>query len=210
MDKRAKDFNMANRGAGPHLGLERRKYQGTGGLSENNGSLGFWPAFMEQSTHCIHLSRTADGQPAPYHCLAGLPESLILARDEQGRVTAVCSDLVSGFVRDGKFYTRAEAAASVERAAKAPARRPPTRAARPVPKPVQQAVAPRISGSWASILLENSLLTMRVGWSMAFLPFNLANSWNTQGKTCPPPATDTVSKKVRRNPPITRRSEQHT
>jgi hypothetical protein len=44
------------------------------------------------------------------HLLEGLPDTLLLARAPSGRVTAVKDSVVAGFVRDGRFYTRDEAA----------------------------------------------------------------------------------------------------
>jgi hypothetical protein len=93
------------------LALETAHYRGTGGVSENNRSLGFQPAFIDREAQTVHLSRYPDGRLAPCHLLDGLPAELVLVRDEQGRVTRVKSSVVSGFVHDDRFYTRDEAAA---------------------------------------------------------------------------------------------------
>ena len=93
------------------LALETAHYRGTGGVSENNRSRGFQPAFIDRDTETVYLSRFPDGRPAPCHLLDGLPDELVLARNEQGRVMRVKSSVVSGFVRDERFYTRDEAAA---------------------------------------------------------------------------------------------------
>ena len=93
------------------LALETARYRGTGGVSENNRSLGFQPAFIDRETETVHWSRFPDGRLAPCHLLNGLPAELVRARDKQGHVTRVKSSLVSGFVHDGRFYTRDEAAA---------------------------------------------------------------------------------------------------
>jgi len=96
----------------PHsLALETARYRATGGVSENNRSRGFQPAFIDRDTGTVHLSRFPDGRPAPCHLLDGLPDELVLARNAQGRVMRVKSSVVSGFVRDERFYTRDEAAA---------------------------------------------------------------------------------------------------
>jgi len=94
------------------LSLEREnvRHRGTGGVSTDNRSLGFAPAFVDRETRAIYLSRFADGRPAPYHLLEGLPHELVLSRRACGRVAEVKPSLVSGFVRDGRFYTREEAA----------------------------------------------------------------------------------------------------
>jgi hypothetical protein len=89
---------------------ENREYRGSGGVSEENRSQGFKPAFLDTETDRIYASRFADGRPAPFHLLDGLPEELVLARHPGGRVAAVKASIISGFVRFGRFYTRDEAA----------------------------------------------------------------------------------------------------
>lgn len=88
-------------------------FQGTGGVSTGNRSQGFAPAFCDTATGIIHLARFADGRPAPMHLIDGLPSELIMSRDAAGKSTAVKSSVVAGFVRDGLFYTREQAARSV-------------------------------------------------------------------------------------------------
>ena len=90
---------------------ENLRHRGTAGVSAENRSLGFQPAFVDRETRAIYLSRFADGRPAPCHVLDGLPRELVLSRRPCGRVAAVKTSLVSGFVREGRFYTREEAAA---------------------------------------------------------------------------------------------------
>jgi hypothetical protein len=83
------------------------------GRSECNGEnarLGFHPAFLDTATFSIHLSRYADGRPAPFHLLDGLPNDVVVARSMFGRVVAAKATLVSGFERNGFFYTRSAAA----------------------------------------------------------------------------------------------------
>lgn len=92
------------------LQQENRTYRGSGGISEENRSMGFRPAFLDTETDRIYVSRFADGRPAPFHLLDGLPEELVLARHPGGRVAAVKASIISGFVRFGRFYTRDEAA----------------------------------------------------------------------------------------------------
>src|ERR1700687_4509615 len=93
------------------LALETARFNGTGGVSENNRCLGFQPAFIDRETGTVYLSRFPDGRLAPCHLLDGLPAELVLARNEQGRVTRVKSSVVSGFVHDERLYTRDEATA---------------------------------------------------------------------------------------------------
>jgi len=97
-----------------YLQLETAAHRGTGGVSAENRKLGFRPAFRDERTGETFLSTFADGRPAPFHILDGLPEQLVLAHDRYGRVSRVLGSIVAGFVRDGMFYTRAEAGALVE------------------------------------------------------------------------------------------------
>jgi hypothetical protein len=82
---------------------------GRGGRSQENRSSGFRPAFLDSDNGIVHPSRFADGHLAPVHLLDGLPDCVVLARSPGGRVTEVKPSIVSGFVRDGRFYTRNEA-----------------------------------------------------------------------------------------------------
>ena len=91
--------------------LEAADYRGTGGVSENDRSLSFQPAFIDRETCTVYLSRFPDGRLAPCHLLDGLPVELVLARNEHGRVTRVKASVASGFVHGEHFYTRDEAAA---------------------------------------------------------------------------------------------------
>ena len=75
--------------------------------------LGFTPAFLDCAKMRIHPSRRADGTPAPYHCLDGLPDEVVLLRLATGRVVHA-KPLVSGFERGGFFYTRKAAARACE------------------------------------------------------------------------------------------------
>jgi len=92
--------------------LERENvaFHGTGGRSDENRSLGFRPAFFDPQTSTVYPSRFADGRPAPFHLLDGLPDEVVLCRNGAGRPVAVKPSLVSGFVLGGAFYTRDEAA----------------------------------------------------------------------------------------------------
>ncbi|MBD5802230.1 hypothetical protein AZOA_16560 [Azoarcus sp. Aa7] len=97
------------------LSLERenREFRNTGGRSEENRSLGFRPAFKDVASGAVYDSRFADGRPAPFHLLDGLPEEVVVQREPGGRVGRVKESIVSGFVLDGRFYTREEAAREV-------------------------------------------------------------------------------------------------
>ena len=95
---------------GELLKRENEVHTGTGGRSQENASLGFTPAFLDFATQTIYPSRFADGRLAPFHLLDGLPDEVIVDRAPSGRVIAAKATLISGFVRNGFFYTRAAAA----------------------------------------------------------------------------------------------------
>ncbi len=92
------------------LRVENEAYAGTGGVSQNNHEARFLPAFRDKDTGRVEVARLEDGQPAPMHILSGLPDEWVTGRDEQGCIVAVRDSIIAGFVRDGVFYTREEAA----------------------------------------------------------------------------------------------------
>ena len=96
------------------LRAENEAHADSPGVSHANRHLGFLPAFLDTCTMQIHESRFADGRPAPFHLLDGLPDEVVLRRSPLGRVLAAKPSLVSGFVRNGFFYTRAAAARAAE------------------------------------------------------------------------------------------------
>ena len=96
------------------LKSENQAHQGSPGVSHANRHLGFRPAFLDVATMAIHESRFADGRLAPFHLLDGLPDEAVVRRSPLGRVLAAKSTLVSGFVRNGFFYTRAAAARAAQ------------------------------------------------------------------------------------------------
>ena len=92
------------------LQAENVSYSGTAGRSQANADLGFRPAFLDFETQKIYPSRFADGRLAPFHLLDGLPDDVVVDRSASGRVVSAKATLISGFVRNGFFYTRAAAA----------------------------------------------------------------------------------------------------
>ena len=46
------------------------------------------------------------------HLLDGLPEEWVVQRDTTGRVSAIKDTVIAGFLRNGLFYTREQAAAA--------------------------------------------------------------------------------------------------
>lgn len=94
----------------PRLISDNEKFKGTGGVSEENKSAGFIPAFMDKRTGLVEVSRFKDGRIAPCHLLDGLPEDWIQERDHHGKALSMKESVISGFVRLGNFFTRSEAA----------------------------------------------------------------------------------------------------
>jgi hypothetical protein len=82
-------------------------YEGSGGVSAGNRSLGFRPAFRNLETGSVYPSRFADGRPAPIHVIDGLPGEV---RDS----------VQSGFLLNGCFYDRDEAAEYLRRVSRQP------------------------------------------------------------------------------------------
>jgi hypothetical protein len=96
--------------SGQQLRHENAVHACTGGRSHENAGLGFKPAFLDFETQVIYPSRFAVGRPAPFHLLDGLPREVVVDRAPSGRVIAAKATLISGFVRNGFFYTRSAAA----------------------------------------------------------------------------------------------------
>jgi len=99
---------------GLHLCIEKLEqensdFSGTGGVSKENRSHGFLPAFRDNETGIVYLSCHKDGTQAAVHLLDGLPEFLIEERDAQNKIIAVKPSVIPGFVKDKDFYTREQA-----------------------------------------------------------------------------------------------------
>jgi hypothetical protein len=91
------------------LRVENSRFRDTAGRSQGNAHMGFLPAFRDRTTGMIYRSRFGNGRVAPFHLLDGLPNRLVVKRSRQGRVVAVKSSVISGFLRAGLFYTREQA-----------------------------------------------------------------------------------------------------
>lgn len=73
---------------------------------------GFLPAFQDVLTGQVVLSSFDNGRQAPMHLLNALPAHWFIPC--QGGAAAVLkSTVIAGFWRQGRFYTRAEAAEPV-------------------------------------------------------------------------------------------------
>lgn len=92
------------------LRKENLAYLGTGARSQENHNLGFVPAFHDTLSNKTAIARFSNGKPAPLHILDGVPKDWIVRQDRSGKVTAIKSSIVSGFTREGVFYTREQAA----------------------------------------------------------------------------------------------------
>ncbi len=95
------------------LRRQNQVFHGTGGVSAENRTLGFVPAFRDTQTGAVYRACFADGRPAPMHLLDGLPSVVVESRDPTGRVIALKSSVQAGFLRAERFYTREQAAAAL-------------------------------------------------------------------------------------------------
>jgi len=94
------------------LNVENQQFARTCGLSANNANQDFIPAFRNEETGEVALARFADGRVAPMHLIINLPEDWATARNARGQISAVLDCVIAGFVQEGQFFTRAEAAAA--------------------------------------------------------------------------------------------------
>ena len=92
------------------LRLENLAYGGTAGISKNNAKSGFAPAFLNSKNGRIVISRTKSGSPAPIHLIDWLPKEWAESTREDGSIEKLIPEIVSGFSRNGSFYTREETA----------------------------------------------------------------------------------------------------
>jgi len=105
------DLLVAQPTFGPDdLTIQNQAYAGTGGTSEGNQAHRFAPAYKDVDSGKAVASCFADGRPAPIHLLAGLPEGWIINHADRSEMPTLRPNILVGFIRDGKFFTRAEAA----------------------------------------------------------------------------------------------------
>lgn len=93
---------------------ENLAFAGTGGVSPVSRQAAFEPAFRDDATGRVELSRYANGAVAPLHLMDGLPADWVIERDPDGRACALKDSIVAGFVRNGEFYTREQAASAFD------------------------------------------------------------------------------------------------
>lgn len=90
------------------LSDENKLFAGTMGISQNNFEYGFCPAFRNEKTKQVLLSRTANGKVSPVHMLDGLPNDWFCQNKQGNQARVLLDEITSGFVRQGVFYTREE------------------------------------------------------------------------------------------------------
>jgi len=73
---------------------------------------GFAPAYYDSATETVYLSRYSDGSKAPVHVLDGIPCNLFPDGNEKSG--ELPDTIIVGFVRDNRFYTREQAAQSLQ------------------------------------------------------------------------------------------------
>lgn len=88
---------------------QNASFRNTAGVSQANRSAGFHPAFYDTLNRTADIARLRDGTPAPCHILDGVPDDWVMKRDQFGRVITVRPSIISGFIRNGRFYTREQA-----------------------------------------------------------------------------------------------------
>lgn len=85
-------------------------YIGTCGESATACTRKFVPAFRNNADGRVERARFPNGKPAPMHLIAALPKEWAVRCDIDGNVLEIGEDIEAGFLRDGCFYTREEAA----------------------------------------------------------------------------------------------------
>jgi hypothetical protein len=97
------------------LDSQNSEFAGTPGVSQHNRAAGFVPAYCNHADGQVVASRFADGRPAPIHVLEGVPDHWVEYRDADGGSIRLKPTVEAGFIRDGRFFSRAAAKAAVER-----------------------------------------------------------------------------------------------
>ena len=90
---------------------ESQPYNGTCGESVVACQHQFIPAFCNSADGRVELARLPNGKPAPMHLISALPQAWAARCDNDGNVLELIDSIVAGFVKNGRFYTREQAAA---------------------------------------------------------------------------------------------------
>jgi hypothetical protein len=85
-------------------------FAGTNGVSQNNRGKRFQAAFRDEDSGRVEIARFDNGKVAPAHLIVGLPREWAVSFTSDDAILAIKSTIIAGFVRDGVFYTREEAA----------------------------------------------------------------------------------------------------
>lgn len=91
---------------------ENLAFAGTNGISQNSSRSGFKPAFLNCNSGRVEISRMESGMPAPFHLIDWLPEEWAASTRKDGTIKSLIPGIVSGFSRNGKFYTREQTASA--------------------------------------------------------------------------------------------------
>lgn len=91
------------------LAEENASFEGTMGVSAENGKAGFIPAFRDEASGDVVVACFPSGAPAPMHLIAGLPREWATEFAEDGSIRALRENITAGFVRDEQFFTRDQA-----------------------------------------------------------------------------------------------------
>ena len=97
------------------LGLQNILFKGRGGISQEVAHRGLIPAFFDEDSKIIYLSRLQNGAVATIHILDGLPDEVVLRRNKNGEVQDVKTSIIFGFYKNGVFYTRQQASELVSK-----------------------------------------------------------------------------------------------
>ena len=89
---------------------ESEPYDGTCGESRVACQNRFAPAFCNRADGRVELARLPNGNPAPMHLITALPQAWAARCDAKGHVLALIDSIEAGFVKNGRFYSREEAA----------------------------------------------------------------------------------------------------
>lgn len=79
-------------------------------MAANPALTGFLPAFLDLDTQETHLAVDEHGRLADRHLVDNLPSHWVSERDQAGRITALKDHIIAGFMRQERFYTRAQLA----------------------------------------------------------------------------------------------------
>lgn len=92
------------------LQMDNMAFAGTCGVSEHATVGGFSPAFLDKASGRVEVSRMRDGQPAPAHLISWLPREWAAEMEADGAIVRLRAGIIAGFVKDGVFLTREQAA----------------------------------------------------------------------------------------------------